>query len=203
MKAELNKIDNGSHVLTASEVKTCTENAAARSPIETDRLILREIQITDVDAMFELDSDPEVHKYIGNEPVTSKEQIKEVISFIQGQYHDKGIGRWAVVRKADNRFIGWVGLKLEDEDFNGHGSHIDLGYRLTPKYWGHGYATEAAKAWIDYAFQVMKFPIVCALVEKANTASINVLEKVGMKATDAFVLDDKEHLWYEIKCKSK
>lgn len=61
-----------------------------------------------------------------------------------------------------------------------NGSYINLGYRLTPKYWGHGYAIEAAKAWIDYAFQVMKVPIVCALVEKANTASINVLEKVGM-----------------------
>ena len=61
-----------------------------------------------------------------------------------------------------------------------NGSYINLGYRLTPKYWGHGYATEAAKVWIDYAFQVMKVPIVCTLVEKANTASINVLEKVGM-----------------------
>ena len=59
--------------------------------------------------------------------------------------------------------------------------------------------TEVAQAWIDYAFHEMNVPVVCALVEKANTASIHVLGKVGMKQTDVFVLDGKEHLWYEIK----
>ncbi len=167
--------------------------------IETDRLILREIRTTDTDSMFELDSDPEVHKYIDNAPVTSKKQIKEVISYIKKQYRDNGIGRWVVVRKADNKFIGWAGLKIENENINGHGKHIDLGFRIMKKYWGNGYATEAAQAWIDYAFNTMKVATVCALVEKANSASINVLEKIGMKATEAFMTEGKEHLWYEIE----
>lgn len=169
------------------------------SVIETERLLLREIEMEDADAMFELDSDPEVHKYIDNEPVTSKEQIHGVIRFIRQQYQTNGIGRWAVVRKSDKRFIGWAGLKIEQEDYNGHGWHIDLGYRLMPNCWGHGYATEAARAWTDYAFRVMRAEKVCALVEKANTASVHVLEKVGMTLTDAFVLNGKENLWYEIK----
>ena len=155
--------------------------------------------MSDIDAMFELNSNPAVHQYIDNSPVTSKAEIVDVISFLQGQYRSKGIGRWAVVRKSDHQFLGWSGLKFETEDYNGHGPHIDLGYRFIPKYWGQGYATEAAKAWIDFAFHVMQVPVVCALVEKANVASVNVLEKVGMTLTDAFVLDGKEHLWYEIR----
>ena len=170
-------------------------------PIETDRLILREILASDAEAMLEMDSDPEVHRFIDNEPVSGLGQIREIISYIQGQYRDRGIGRWAVVRKSDNRFIGWAGLKIEEEDINGHGRHIDLGYRLTRRCWGHGYATEAARAWVAYALDTMKVPAVCALVERANKASINVLEKIGMEATETFMLDGKERLWYEIRRK--
>lgn len=168
-------------------------------PIETDRLILREIHSTDVDAMYELDSDSEVHRYIDNGPVTSKEQIREVIAFIRGQYRDKDIGRWAVVRKSENVFVGWAGLKIEDEAIHGHGAHIDLGFRIIRRYWEQGYAAEAARAWVAYAFNTMRAYTVCALVETANTASIYVLEKVGMKQADAFILDGKPHLWYELK----
>ena len=67
--------------------------------IETKRLILREILPTDVDGLFELDSDPEVHKYIGNKPIKDKNQIIDIINFIRQQYKDNGIGRWAIIDK--------------------------------------------------------------------------------------------------------
>ena len=124
---------------------------------------------------------------------------KNVIAFIRGQYREKGIGRWAVVRKADNVFVGWAGLKIEEADIHGHGPYLDLGFRITRRYWGQGYATEAAKAWVTYATGTMRADTVCALVEAANTASIRVLEKVGMKQTDAFILDGKPHLWFELQ----
>ncbi len=73
---------------------------------ETDRLIVREILPSDVDGMFEMDSDPEVHKYLGNKPVTEKEQISQVIHFVRQQYIDNGIGRWAIIDKTSNEFIG-------------------------------------------------------------------------------------------------
>ena len=69
---------------------------------ETDRLILREILPTDIDGMYELDSDPEVHRYLGNQPVTNKDQVVEVINFIRQQYIDNGIGRWAIIDKKTN-----------------------------------------------------------------------------------------------------
>ena len=79
---------------------------------ETKRLILREILLTDIDGMFELDSDPEVHRYLGNKPVSDKDQIIKVINFIRQQYLDNGIGRWAIIDKKTNNFIGWTGLKF-------------------------------------------------------------------------------------------
>lgn len=79
---------------------------------ETERLILREILPTDVNGIYELESDPEVHKYLGNNPVSDINQIVDGINFIRQQYIDNGIGRWAIIDKKNNNFIGWTGLNL-------------------------------------------------------------------------------------------
>ena len=94
---------------------------------ETERLILREILQSDLDGMFELDSDPEVHKYLGNKIVSDKNQIAKVIDFVRQQYIDNGIGRWAVIDKRTNAFIGWTGLKFVTELTNGRKNYYDLG----------------------------------------------------------------------------
>ena len=83
--------------------------------IETERLILREIMPIDEDAMWEMDSDPMVHQYLGNKPVTHIDQIREAMQYIRQQYLDNGIGRWAMVDKNTNNFLGWTGLKLVKE----------------------------------------------------------------------------------------
>ena len=80
--------------------------------LETERLILRELLPTDVVGMFELDSDPEVHKYLGNNPVRTIEETREIIKIICQQYLDNGIGRWAAIEKTSGEFIGWSGLKF-------------------------------------------------------------------------------------------
>jgi len=79
---------------------------------ETERLLLREMFPSDVDGMYELDSDPDVHRYLGNKPVIDKDQIIDVINLIRQQYIDNGIGRWAIIDKKNNEFIGWTGLKF-------------------------------------------------------------------------------------------
>src|SRR5690606_25147557 len=114
--------------------------------VETKRLILREILPTDIDGFFELDADPEVHRYLGNKPVKNKQQVVDVINFIRQQYLDNGIGRWAMIEKETNNFIGWAGLKLEKIKINNHINYYDLGYRLIRKHWGKGFATEGATA---------------------------------------------------------
>lgn len=82
---------------------------------ETERLLLREFLATDAPGMFALDSDPIVHRYLGNKPAQTIGQSHETIAFIRKHYVENGIGRWAVVEKSTNQFIGWAGLKLVRE----------------------------------------------------------------------------------------
>ena len=124
--------------------------------IETERLILRPIKASDAKDLFELDSNPKVHKYLGNNPVKHIDECKTYITSIQQQYKDYGMGRIAVVKKDTQEFIGWAGIKYEQnlrKEFN----YYDLGYRLKEQFWGKGYATEAALASLDYGFKNLNF----------------------------------------------
>lgn len=165
---------------------------------ETDRFILREILITDINGMFELDSDPEVHKYLGNNPVCNKEQIENVINSIRQQYIDNGIGRWAIIDKTTKEFIGWTGLKLVTEDTNNHKNFYDIGYRLIKKYWGQGVATETAIAALEYAFDTLNIDEVYASANCENEGSNKILKKVGLNFIETFYYDDIKCNWYKI-----
>ena len=135
---------------------------------ETERLILRELLPSDKGGMFELDTDPEVHLYLGNHPLSQMEQIEEAIAFVRQQYTDNGIGRWALIEKSTGDFIGWGGLKLMKELINGHLNYYDLGYRLIKTYWGKGFATEAARASLDYSFEKLKQDKIYAMADSKN-----------------------------------
>jgi ribosomal-protein-alanine N-acetyltransferase len=149
--------------------------------IETERLILRDLLPTDDEGMFELDSNAEVHKYLGNNPNKTIEQSREQIENIRRQYIDNGIGRWAAIEKESGNFIGWSGLKFIAEHENGLTNIHDVGYRLIPKYWGKGYATESAKAALEYAFTKMQLEEVIGTCQQENKASRHALEKCGLK----------------------
>jgi RimJ/RimL family protein N-acetyltransferase len=166
--------------------------------IETKRLILREILPTDVDGLFELDSDPEVHKYIGNKPIKDKNQIIDIINFIRQQYKDNGIGRWAIIDKKTNKFIGWTGIKLVTELTNNHQNYYELGYRLIKRYWGQGIATETAVASLEFAFDKLKTDEVYAIADCKNDGSNKILQKVGLQFIEPFDLNGIKHNWYKI-----
>lgn len=166
--------------------------------IETPRLIIREIRESDEAGLFELDSNPNVHRYLGNEPVTNIEQIRAVIKMIHQQYIDNGIGRWAILDKETNAFIGWTGFKLVKDEHNGQINFYDLGYRLIEDYWGKGIATEAALACLDYAFNELGFTEIIGMCDVENLASRNVLEKSGMKYIENFDREGVEHNWLRI-----
>ena len=167
--------------------------------VETERLILREILPTDIDGLFELDSDPDVHRYLGNKPVTDKSQIVEVIYFIRQQYIANGIGRWAIIDKKTNDFIGWTGLKFVTDLTNNHINYYDLGYRLIKKYWGQGIATEMAIASLDYAFNILNTDKVYAMADCKNDGSNKILRKIGLNFIEKFDLHGVEHNWYKIE----
>lgn len=170
--------------------------------IETKRLILREIRIDDVNSMFELDSNPNVHKYLGNKPIKTKAEAIKIITSVLQQYKTRGIGRFAVIEKESNQFVGWSGIRLNTEyNMNGFTNYYDVGYRLIERFWGKGYATESGKASIDYAFNTMKLPELYATTEIGNKASHNALLKIGLEyKTDFFFEEEQINLrWYKIK----
>ena len=146
--------------------------------IETPRLILRALEKTDEAGLFELDSQPEVHEFIGTPPLTQPEQALEIIEQLQQQYKENGLGRYAVIDKESNAFLGWCGLKLWRTPLNGLIDFYELGYRFIPKYWGKGYATESAQAWVDYGFQNLPIKALYAITDPLHFNSKKVLKKV-------------------------
>ncbi len=164
---------------------------------ETPRLILRAVKAEDAPGFFELDSDPEVHKYLGNQPVKHLKESEEMIKDIQKQYEENDIGRLAIIDKASNEFVGWSGLRYETLVRAGF-PYYDLGYRLKKKFWGQGIATEAGIASLQYGFQERQFQEIYAAADLDNIGSNKVLQKVGMKLVDQFEYCKVPHNWYKI-----
>lgn len=166
---------------------------------ETDRLIFRDITMEDTEGLFLLDSDPEVHRYLGNQPVTDRQQIVNVIHMIHQQYIENGIGRCAVIEKKSNEFIGWAGLKLVKEETNGHINFYDLGYRLRRKFWGMGIGTECAAISLQHGFINMDLPILFASAHIDNKGSNKILQNAGFRFVETFLYEDDTDNWYELK----
>lgn len=170
-----------------------------KKQIETERLILRELLLSDADGMFELDSNPNVHVFLGKKPVIAIEQSIAQIENIQQQYKDSGIGRWAVILKETNEFIGWSGIKFIKNEINNHKDFYEIGYRFIEKHWGKGYATEAGKAFVNYAFNVMNVDALYAYADAGNSSSKSILEKLGMQYVNSFEYEGELEVWYEMK----
>jgi ribosomal-protein-alanine N-acetyltransferase len=166
--------------------------------IETNRLILRPFLDSDAQGIFEMDSDPEVHTYLGNNPITTMAQAEEVVAFIRGQYEPLGTGRLAMIEKNSGNFVGWTGLKLVTEEIIGLVNFYDLGYRLARKYWGKGYATESAIASLDLGFGTMNLPEIYAESDVGNDASNHILQKVGMTWMGELMHYGRPHFYYKI-----
>jgi ribosomal-protein-alanine N-acetyltransferase len=164
---------------------------------ETERLYLREILPSDAESMFEMDSDAEVYKFLGRKPIRDIAQSKKMIESIREQYKNNGIGRWAIVEKESDSFIGWTGFKLEKENYNGHKDFYDLRFRLLRKYWGKGYITEATKAAIEYAFTELKIPEICSMTLVSNLKSQRVLDKLGLQLVEKFKYQGDDITWYK------
>lgn len=169
---------------------------------ETEHLVLREIVIEDTGDLFRLDSDPLVHKYLGNRPINCMGKARTYIDYIRMQYEKYGIGRWAAIERSSGDWIGWTGLKMNfEEEMNGHINYYDIGYRFMPQYWGKGYATESSIAARDYFFENFPGEKLCGLAEVEHKASCRVLEKIGLEQKNDF-LYEKENVmirWFDLE----
>lgn len=146
--------------------------------VETERVLLREFTERDAEAVLAFNGDPRVMQYTG-EPVwgdlhEARRRLREY-----PDYRRHGYGRWAIVHKADRMVVGFNGLKYLDEL-----GETDLGYRLAHRYWGRGLATESSLGVLRYGFDNLGLQRIVALVLPEHTASIRVLQKVGMHRVD-------------------
>ena len=167
--------------------------------LETKQLILRPLKISDADAFFKMDANPNVHKYLWQKPVLTIDETIETIRSVHEQYLNQKIGRFAAVLKTTNEFIGWVGIKFNTDIVNNKTKFYDIGYRLDEPFWGKGFATEASFAWLDYGFTQMNIQNMEAAAHIDNTASNRILEKIGMIKTGSYHEGQVEWNWFEMK----
>ena len=147
--------------------------------LETERLILRKYTLDDLDAFAALVADPEVMRFSLSGPMKEKEQAKQYFQKrILDHYRHNGYGLYAVIHKADTCLIGTIGLITQNIDGQ---EWTELGYRLHPKYWGKGLATEAGLALMHYASATLGIDELISIIDPQNTRSLKVAERLGMR----------------------
>lgn len=166
-----------------------------KKPFESARLRFRPIAMDDAQDLFELDSNPKVHRFLGNRPAASITESVEVVKKILSQYEEFDIGRWAVIEKVSGAFLGWAGLKYE-LDLRST-AYYDIGYRFKEQYWGKGFAGEAAQAWINHGFNELHLNQICGAAHVDNLASNKILTKIGLIWKEEFVVEGNRCNWYE------
>ncbi|OEO32694.1 GNAT family N-acetyltransferase [Devosia insulae DS-56] len=146
-----------------------------RSILRTERLNLRTFTEADLPLYAALNADLEVMRFLGGVGL-SREQSDGIASGAQRSFATTGIGKIAVERASDGAFLGMCGLSVEPW----YPDDLEIGWRLARRHWGHGYASEAAAAWIGYAFDTLKAPRVISVTDVPNQRSIAVMQRIGL-----------------------
>ncbi|MBI1293020.1 GNAT family N-acetyltransferase [bacterium] len=162
-----------------------------RTILETARLSLREWSLDDVDRFAEIYADPEVMRFVGNyRPRTREETIERKLKSIR-HYEAHGFGMWAVIDKESGALIGRAGLEYLDND-------VEIAWLLARDWWGRGLATEAARAVLGYGFGVLGLDRIVAAAIPENSASINVMRKLGMRQCGSRMAAGREMIVFEV-----
>jgi RimJ/RimL family protein N-acetyltransferase len=153
--------------------------------LETERLVLRQFANDDIDELVELDSDPEVMRFINGGRSTPRDEIvNDVLPAFLGYYErHAGYGFWAAVERSTGRFIGWFHFRPAE---GAPPDEVELGYRLRRSAWHKGYATEGSRALIARGFTEFGVQRVVASTMVVNVASRRVMEKAGLRFVRIF-----------------
>ncbi len=141
--------------------------------ITTERLLLRMLEQSDFEDYAAIHTDPEVTRFTTRTHLDRMETWRH-LAMIVGHWHLRGFGMWGVFARDNGQLVGRVGF-LQPEGW----PDFELGWTMGRASWGKGYAPEAARACLDYAFDVMKRDRVISLIDPNNIASIRVAEKIG------------------------
>ena len=162
--------------------------------METQRLILREFIQTDLDAYAEcIFTDADVMRYLPKRDAPPRERAQRTMDFFNDHHAEYGWGPWAVIEKASGVLIGHCGLRyIADID------ETEVLYALGKKFWGKGFATEAARASVDFGFREIKLERIIALAVPENIASRKVMEHCGLKYEKEAHLFDLDLVYYAL-----
>ena len=170
--------------------------SATAAFLETDRMFFRQFQDADAQLLFELDSDPEVMRFISKGQPTPLARIQNefIPKFLDYYRRSPPQGFWAAHLRESGSFIGWFHLRPDIKSSR----EMELGYRLQRNVWGRGLATEGSKALLGKAFNEWGYEKVCARTLAENLASRRVMEKAGLCFECDFHYDaDMLHGWVE------
>ena len=142
---------------------------------DTERLILRQLDEADAPAIYAMRSDADVMRFI-REPQNKIEESIDWIRLVTSRWKDERTGFCAVVERESGAFAGWCGVwRLEET------GETEIGYAIAKKFWGKGFAPEAARRILEYAFGELGAEKVVAVARPENAASIRVMEKIRMR----------------------
>lgn len=143
----------------------------------SERLGFRTWKTSDFPKLLEMNTHQEVMRYFPT--IQTAIQCREFIERMETHYRQHGYCYFAVEELATEEFIGFIGLSLQtyDIDFN---PSTDIGWRLLPNYWGKGYATEGAKACLNYGFKELNLKEIVSVAPTINLPSLAVMKKIGM-----------------------
>ena len=172
--------------------------------IQTKRLLLRQWRDDDLVPFALLNSDPEVMEYLPK--ILSREESDNLAEKILNLISNNGWGFWAAERISDNTFVGFVGLHEPKYELPVKPC-TEIGWRLSRKYWGNGYATEAGNASLDFAFNQLNLNEIYSFTSVANIKSQAVMERLKLINTNSnfdhpTIPDDspyREHVLYKIE----
>ena len=155
--------------------------------LESERLILRQFTMADVDDLLALDLDPLVRRFVEDgEPVNRDEAVAAIEYFLEFHERSEHFGFWAAEERATGRFLGWFHFRPHD---GAPDDEPELGYRLISAAWGQGYATEGSRALIDHGFAHSDITRVVAETMAVHAASRRVMEKAGMRHVRSYPTD--------------
>lgn len=155
---------------------------AAFPTLETERFVLRELTIDDLDAIYRMMSDERVTRYFGRAPMTSRDEAAGRIVSIRNDFRDQNGVRWGIARREGGELLGSCGYwRILRPHFR-----AEVGYELDPACWGQGVMPEALAAIARYGFETMGLHTIEANIDPENTGSRRVLEKLGFEREGLF-----------------
>jgi len=159
--------------------------------LETSRLRLRQWRDDDLEPLYAMTSDPEVQAHFPS--VQDRDKTRVMLEKLHEVIDEKGWGFWAVELKAGRKFAGFCGIKEVNFDAP-FVPAVEVGWRFGRDMWGHGYATEAAKASVAFGFGELGLDEIVAFLLPGNRRSAAVCERIGMRRDES---GDFDHPWFE------